>query len=99
MFINERSLFVGVALDANRVPARHGPHLTESGSAVDVMAVAALDKAFVYSMVIRLREVGLRVYMTSVTEVGLCSNEEMLRLFGVMRRVAVQASNIVVRVR
>ena len=99
MFINERALLVGVALDTNRIPARHSPHLAEGGSAVDVMAVAALDQAFVYSMVIRLREVGLRGCMTSVAEAGLCTNEEMLRFFGVMRRVAIQAPNIVARVR
>jgi hypothetical protein len=63
------------------------------------MAVAALDQAFVYSMVIRLREVGLRGCMASVAEAGLCTNEEMLRFFGVMWRVAIQAPNIVARVR
>ena len=98
MFIDERALLVGVALDASRVPARHSPHLAEGGGAVDVMAVAALDKAFVHPMVVRLREVGLRGCMTSVAEAGLCSNEEMLRFFSVMRRMAVQASNVVARV-
>jgi hypothetical protein len=62
------------------------------------MAVAAVDQAFVYSMVIRLREVGLRGCMTSVAETGLCTNEEMLRFFGVMWRVAIKAPNIVARV-
>ena len=85
MLIDERALLVGVAFDTNRIPARHGPHLAEGGGAVDVMAVAALDQAFVYSMVIRLGEIGLRVCMTFVTEAGLCTNEEMLRFFGVMR--------------
>src|SRR5579864_371168 len=98
MFINKRALLVGVALDTNRIPARHSPHLAEGGSAVDVMAVAAVDQAFVYSMVIRLREVGLRGCMTSVTEAGLCTNEEMLRFFGVMWRMAIKAPNIVARV-
>jgi hypothetical protein len=63
------------------------------------MAVAALDQAFVHSMVIGLCEVGLRGYMTSVAEAGLCPNEEMLWFFSVMRRVAVEAPNIVARVR
>ena len=99
MFINERALLVGMALDTNRIPARHSPHLAECGRAMNVMAVAALDQAFVYPMVIRLREVGLRGCMTSVAEAGLCSNEEMLRFFGVMRRMAIQAPNIVARVR
>ena len=71
MFKNKRPLLVGMALDTNRVPTRHGPHLAEGGRAVDVVAVAALDEAFVYAMVIRLREVGLRGDMTSVAEFGL----------------------------
>jgi hypothetical protein len=98
MFKNEWSLFVGVALHTNRVSTRHGSHLAESGGAVGVVAIAALDKAFVHPMVIRLRKVGLRGCMTSVAETRLSSNEEMLRLFGVMRRMAVQASNVVARV-
>ena len=99
MLKNERPLLVGVALDTNCVPTRHGPHLAEGGSAVDVVAVAALDEAFVYAMVIRLREVGLRVDVTSVAEFGLRRNQEVLRLFCVVGRVAVQAPNIVARVR
>jgi hypothetical protein len=66
---------------------------------VDVVAVTALDEAFVYSVVIRLRKVSLRVDMTSVAEIRLCSNKQMLLFFGVMWRVAVQASNIVARMR
>jgi hypothetical protein len=98
MLIHEWALLVGVALDTNRIPARHGPYLPQGGGAVDVMTVAALNKAFVYAMVIRLREVGLRGCMTSVTKVGLCSNQEMVRFFGVVRRVAVQTPNIIARV-
>ena len=98
VLINERALLVGVAFDTNRVSAGQGSHLADGGGAVDVMAVAALDKSFLDSMVIRLREVCLLCCMTSVAEVGLCSNEEMLRLFGVMRRVTVQAPNVTVRV-
>jgi len=72
MLKNERALLVGVAPRTNRIPDRHRPYLPEGGRAMNVVAVAALDQAFVYSMVIRLREVGLRGCMTSVAEVGLC---------------------------
>src|SRR6476660_1823025 len=65
MLIHERPLLVGVTFDTDRVSAWHGPHLSKSGCAVDVMAVAALNKAFVYSMVIWLREVSLRGCMTA----------------------------------
>jgi len=40
VLVDERALFVGVALDTNRVPAGHSPHLPEGGSAVDVMATS-----------------------------------------------------------
>ena len=99
VLIDEWALLVGVALHADRVPTGHGPQLSQGGRAMDIVAVAALDQTFIYSMVIGLREVGLRGCMTSVTEVGLCTNEEMLRFFGVVGRVAVQAANIVARVR
>jgi len=72
VLIDERSLLVSMAFDANCVPARHDPRLAERSGAVDIMAVAALDETFVYSMVIRLCEVGLGCRMTSVTELGLC---------------------------
>jgi hypothetical protein len=52
---------------------------------MNVVAVAALNKTLVHSMVIRLREIGLRGDMTSIAELGLCLNEEVLRLFGVVR--------------
>ena len=71
VLINKRSLFVGMAFDTNRVPARHGPHLPEGGGAMDVVAVAALDETFVDPMVIRFREVGFGSCMTPITEIGL----------------------------
>ena len=71
VLINERALLIGVAFDTNRVPGWHGPHLAEGGGAMDVVAVAALDETFVYSMVIRPREIGLGGHMASVAEFGL----------------------------
>jgi hypothetical protein len=84
VLVNKRSLFFGMALDTNRVPTGQGPRLAEGGRAVDVVAVTALDEAFVYPVVIRLREVGLRGCMTSVAETGLCSDEEVFLLLGVV---------------
>lgn len=85
MLKNERTLLVGMTFGADRVPGRHGPHLANGGGAMDIVAVAALDQTFVYSMVIRLSKVGLGSDMTSIAEIGLCLNQEMLRLFGVVR--------------
>ena len=99
MLINERALLVGMTLDANRVAGRHGPDLPEGRCTVDVVAVAASDETFVYSMVKRLRKVCLGSGMTSVTEIRLRPHKQMFRLLGMMRRVAVQAANIIARVR
>ena len=62
---------------------------------MDVVAIAALDESLVDTMAIRLREVCFDRDMTSIAEIGLCANEQMLGLFCVVRRMAVQTSNIV----
>jgi hypothetical protein len=62
---------------------------------VDIVAVAALDQAFVNPMAIRLREVCFDRDMTSITEIGLCPNEQVLWLFCVVRGVTVQTADIV----
>ena len=72
VFVNKRSSFVGVTLETNSIPIRSTTDLAQCPCAVDVMAVAALDQAFVYSMMIRLREVGFGGHMASVAEFGLC---------------------------
>jgi hypothetical protein len=72
MFKNERPLLVGMTLHTDGVPIRHGPHLPECGRAMDIVAVAALDEAFVDAMMIWLCEIGFGSDMTSVAELGLC---------------------------
>ena len=99
VLIDERALFVGMAFGTNRVSGRHGPHLPNGGRAMHVVTVAALEETFVDSMVIWLGKVRLGGHMASIAEFGLCRNEKVLRLFGVVRRVAVQAANIVARMR
>jgi hypothetical protein len=66
---------------------------------MDVVAVAALDETFVDAMMIWLREISFGGDMTSIAEFGLCLSEKVLRLFGVVLRVTVEAANIVARVR
>jgi len=61
---------------------------------MDVVAVTALDQAFVYSMVIGLGEISLRGGMTSITELGLGYCQEMLRFLRVVRGMTVQAADI-----
>jgi hypothetical protein len=54
-----------------------------------IVAITASDKPFVDSVVVRLSKVSLRSGVTPITETGLRTSEQMLGLFGVVRRMAV----------
>ena len=71
VLINKRTGLICVALGADRVAGRQGPHLSESRCSMDVVAVAALDKAFVDSMVVGLGEVSLRRCVAAIAEFWL----------------------------
>ena len=72
MFVDKRTCFVCVALGTDGVSGGQGPYLPQSRRSVHVMAVTALDKAFVDAMVVGFGEIGLRGGMTSIAELGLC---------------------------
>jgi hypothetical protein len=59
VFINEWTSLIGMALDTGSIAVRHSPHLTKSGSAMNVVTVNTLNQSFVYTMVVRLKEVRL----------------------------------------
>lgn len=75
MFINKRTRLVRMALGADGIPGRQSPYLPEGRCSVDVMAVAALDKPFVDSMMVGLGKIRLRGRVTPVTELGLRRNQ------------------------
>lgn len=94
MFVNERTCLVRMALGADGIPGGQGPYLPQSRRSVDVMAVTALDKPFIDSMVIGLSEVSLRGCVTSVTELRRLYCEEVFMFFRVVGGVTVQAADI-----
>jgi len=53
ILVHKRSTRIGMALDASGVAAGQSLGLAESGGAVNVVAVAAMNQPFVYAMVIR----------------------------------------------
>ena len=53
MLVYKRSARIGMALDASSVAAGQSLGLAKCGSAVNVVAVAAMNQSFVYAMVIR----------------------------------------------
>jgi len=96
MFINEGTLLVGVTLNANLIPTGKSSDLPQCGCAVDVVAVAAVDDAFIDAMVIGLSEIRFGRSMTTIAEVGLSPGQQILRHFGVMRGMAIDAAYVIV---
>ena len=94
VFIDKRTGLVRMALGADGIPGGQCPYLSESCRSVHVMAVTALDKAFVDSMVVGLGEVSLRGCVASVAELWLRCSEQVLRFFGIVRGVTIQAADI-----
>lgn len=98
VLIDEGTLFFCVALDANRIPARHRPYLPQRRGPVHIVAITALNQAFVYSVVIGSREVSLGGHVTPVAEIGRRLHQKVLRIFRMVWRVAVEASDIIASV-
>jgi hypothetical protein len=71
VFEDKRPLLVRVARKANRILRRGSAHLVGPHCAVRIVAVGALDEAFIYSMVEWHVELGLLRKMARVTELGL----------------------------
>ena len=94
VFIDKRTGLVRMALGADGIPGGQCPYLSESCRSVHVMAVTALDKAFVDSMVVGLGEVSLRGCVASVAELWLRCSEQVLGFFGIVRGVTIQAADI-----
>lgn len=69
--------------------------MADRGGAVNVVAVAALEQALRYPVVIRSGEVGFGRGVASVAEVGLFFDQQVLGFLGMMRRMAVDAPNII----
>ena len=98
MFVDEGPLLIDMALVANGVAAGESPYLTQSGGSMRVMAVYALHQSFVHPVVIGLGKVGLRRSVASVAQLRLALDQQVFFILGVMRRVAIDTSNVTARV-
>src|SRR5947209_19833076 len=87
VFVNKRSSFVGVTLETNSIPIRSTTDLAQCPCAVDVMAVAALNEAFVHAVPKRFGEIRFGGSMASVTKQRLFVDQQKLFGLRVMRRV------------
>lgn len=98
VFEHKRPLLIRVARKTNRVLCRGGSHLLGTDSAVRIVTIGALDQPLVDTMVKRHFKLRLLLQMARVTQFGLRFRQQ--KLFGcrVVRRVAGDATDIVLRV-
>jgi hypothetical protein len=90
---------VGVALEADGVARGGSAELARFESAVRIVAIDALYKAFINAMVEGTGECLLHLQVAVVTELGLLLPHQVLRFLGIVRIVAVGAADIVLQVR
>src|SRR5271168_1212107 len=97
VFEHKRSLLVRVALEADSVLRGGSPHLVRLHRAVHVVAIAALDQALVDAMMKGHVELSFLLQMAPIAKLGLGLYEQKLRCCGVMRRMARDATDAVLR--
>lgn len=64
-------LLVGMAGEANRILGRRRAYLLRSDRSVHIVAVRALNQAFIHAMMKRHLELSLLLQMATVTKLGL----------------------------
>ena len=94
VFKHKRSLFIRVALEADRSLRGRSPHLLGPHGAVHVVAIAALDQPFIHAMMERHIELGFLLEMAGVTKLGLRLDLQEFVRFRVMRRMAGDATDV-----
>ena len=99
MLVDKWSPGICVALGAYCVSAGQGFHLAQGCGAMRVMAVTAVNQAFIYAVVIRLGKIGLRRSVAAVALFRLFFGQQVLRCCGMVRRMAIQATHIIAGVR
>ena len=76
MFVNERTLFVGVTLDASSVGAGCESRLLELKTAVGIVAVAALHRPFQHFVMERQIELVLGLAVTTEAKLRFAIAEQ-----------------------
>ena len=98
VFEYKRSLFVRVALEADRILCGGGSHLLGPHCAVGIVAVSTLDEAFVHAMMEGHVEFSLLREMAGIAKLGLRLHQQEIGIFAVVRRIAGNATDLVPRV-
>ena len=95
MLEHVRTLFVRMALKAHKILGGRGSHLFWFHRSVHVVAVAALNQAFIYPVVKRHLELGFLSQMAGEAKFRLGFCKQKVRFFAVMGRVAGDATHAV----
>jgi hypothetical protein len=96
VFVHKGALLVGVTFHANLISTGKSPDLPQCGCAVNVVAIAAVDEAFIHAMVISLGEIGFGRSVTPIAEIGLSLGQQVLRFLRIVGRVAIDTTYVVV---
>ena len=95
VFVDKGPLLISVAFVAHRIATRQGSDLADRGRAMNVVAIAALEQALRNPVVIRFGKVGFGRGVASIAELRLFFDQQLLSFLGVMRGVAVQATDVI----
>ncbi len=98
VFEDEWPLFIGMAGKTDRILCRRGPYLLRPASAVHIVAVRTLHQSLIHAMVERHFELRLLLQMAGVTKLGLRFYQQKLFGLRMVRRMARDATHIVLRV-
>lgn len=98
MLENEGPLLIDMTFETDSILRRRSPHLLWPHGSVWVMAVTALDQAFIHTMVKGHRKLGLLLQMAGVAELWLGFHQQVLFRFRVVRGVAVDTAHAVLGV-
>src|SRR5271156_1934860 len=98
VFEYKRSLFVRVALEADRILCGGGSHLLGPHCAVGIVADSTLDEDFVHSMMEGHVAFSLLRAMARIANLGLRLQQQEIGVFAVVRRMAGNATDLVPRV-
>ena len=95
MFEHERPLFVRMTCKADGILRRGSPHLFGFHRSMHVVAIAALDQPLIHTVMERHVELRFLLQVAAVAQPGLGLYEKELRFCGVVRRMAGDATDIV----
>jgi len=89
MFVNERTLFVGVTFEADSVSLRHSLNLAQRGRAMHVVAITTLNQSLINAMVKWFRKVSFGSDVAAKAKGRLRVNQQVLGFCRVVERVAI----------